>query len=139
MLALTAQVVLCLSVAPALAAKLTSDADTQQKDPNPKPEAAFQAARDAANIRPEEVNDREHHARGLQPPGLRHVRARHSPQTREAGGRSNLPDNINLPQDWVAPWQWECPLLPALHPDASFLARLEVGTFLQPTGPPISR
>jgi hypothetical protein len=135
MLALTAQVVLCLSAAPALAANLTPETDSKQKDSNPKPEAAFQAARDAANVRPEEVNDREH-SRGMQIPGSRNLRLKHLPQTYETAGGANLPDSIDLQQDWLARWGADYLFIGATHSDLSFFPRIEVGTFLQPTGPP---
>ncbi len=139
MLALTAQVVLCLSVAPALAARLSSDPDTHQTDPTPKPDAAFQAARDAANIRPEEANDREHHSCACQFPGLRNIRAKHVPRPQELGNGPNLPDNGELPGDWSAPEQFEPLLITISQPVALAGPGVDVGTFFQPTGPPAAK
>jgi len=135
-LALTAQVVLCLSVAPALAARLFSDPDTHQKDPTPKPDAAFEAARDAANIRPEEANDREHNSVASQFSGPRNVRAKHVPKPQELGRGPNVPDNGDLPDDWTAPELFEQLLIAIWHPVALAGPNVDIGTFLQPTGPP---
>ena|SRR2546423_1805876 len=136
MLALTAQVVLCLSAAPALAANLAPETDSKQKDSSPKPEAAFQAARDAANVRPEEANDREH-SRGTQIPGSRNLRLKHLPQTYGTGGGANLSNNVDLQPDWLTTWRIDYRFIGLTHPELSFFPRIEIGTFLQPTGPPI--
>jgi len=86
-LALMAQVVLCLSFAPVIGAAAQaaqSQSDSRQHDETPRGNGTMQAARDAANARPEESTENEKSARrGVRrSPALRWRQASASGQAR---------------------------------------------------------
>lgn len=89
-LALMAQVVLCLSFAPVIGAAAQaaqSQSDSRQHDETPRGSGTMQAARDAANARPEESTESEKSAfRGVRrSPSLRWRQVSASGQARIDG------------------------------------------------------
>jgi hypothetical protein len=58
-IAMIAQVVFCLAFAPVIFAEQTREQQSKQRDDAPRGEAALQAARDAANCRPEDSSSAE--------------------------------------------------------------------------------
>lgn len=142
-LALMAQVVLCLSFAPVIGAAAQaaqSQSDSRQHDETPRGNGTMQAARDAANARPEESTENEKSARrGIRrSPYLRWRQASASGQARihklEFHGDSPCLISVAAAYD-LLPRQ---PILLTISRASQTKIRQVIfaGQLLQPTGPP---
>lgn len=143
-LALMAQVVLCLSFAPVIGAAAQaaqSQSDSRQHDETPRGSGTMQAARDAANARPEESTENEKSAfRGVRrSPALRWRQASASGQARihelGFGGPSSCFVSTAAAYD-LLPRQ---PILLTISCASQAENRQVIfaGQSLQPTGPPM--
>ena len=143
-LALMAQVVLCLSFAPvvgAAAQAAQSQSDSRQHDETPRGNGTMQAARDAANARPEESTENEKSAlRGVRrSPALRWRQAIASNSyvgIHELGFHGLSSDLVSIAAAYDLQPKQQLPLAISVVSQAKICQVIFVGQSIQPTGPP---
>jgi|GEM_PF-3708123 len=145
-LALMAQVVLCLSFAPVVGAAAQasqSQSDSRQHDETPRGNGTMQAARDAANARPEESTENEKSALrgGRRSPALRWRQVVASSSyvgIHELGfhGTSHDVTGIAAACDLLLPTR-QILLASPCASQARIRQVIFAGQSLQPTGPPM--
>ena len=144
-LALMAQVVLCLSFAPVIGAAAQaaqSQSDSRQHDETPRGNGTMQAARDAANARPEESTESEKSA-------FRGVRRSSLSRSRKAAQSSRLvqvhewvlhgtgSDFISRPATYERLLPQRASFAITCTAQAKIRQVIFAGQSLQPTGPPM--
>ena len=144
-LALMAQVVLCLSFAPVIGAAAQaaqSQSDSRQHDETPRGNGTMQAARDAANARPEESAENEKSAfRGVRrSPALRWRQAigsSRSVRIHELGFHGTSPDFVSISAAGGFLRRQQTLVAIPFAPQAKIRQVIFTGQSLQPTGPPM--
>lgn len=143
-LALMAQVVLCLSFAPVIGAAAQaaqSQSDSRQHDETPRGNGTMQAARDAANARPEESTENEKSARrGIRrSPYLRWRQASASGQARihDLGFHGPSTGFVCVAAAYVLLPRQPILLTVSRASQTKIRQVIFAGQSLQPTGPPM--